>query len=67
MTGAQLNWWGVGINQNIESAAMDMYLSYRHYSANVDTSNGVAGAGAINTSVKPNDFQAVLAGAIIRF
>jgi hypothetical protein len=67
MTGAQIKWYGIGINQNIESAATDLYLSYRHYSANVDTSNGVVGAGGIKSSIKPNDFQAIMAGALIKF
>jgi hypothetical protein len=66
-TASTIDWWGVGVNQSIDAASMDLYLSYRNYSASIDTSNGVAGAGAIRSTVKPDDFQAVLAGAVIKF
>lgn len=31
------NWYGVGINQAIDPAAMDLYLTYRHYDADLNS------------------------------
>jgi hypothetical protein len=56
--------WGIGLNQSIDAAAADFYLSFRNYSATLETVNA-AGKAASNTGVK--DFQAVMSGMIIRF
>lgn len=60
----ELEFWGVGIVQNIEAAAMDLYLGYRSYSADVKLVNGL-GDAVDGRSLE--DFQMVTAGAIIRF
>ena len=51
--------WGVGFNQNIAAAAMDMYVSYRNYSFDVRDTKGV--------SANVNDIQTVIMGARIQF
>jgi hypothetical protein len=56
--------WGLGINQSIDAAAADFYISARNYSASLNTVNA-AGAVAANTGVK--DFQAIMSGMIIKF
>jgi hypothetical protein len=56
--------WGIGINQAIDAAAADFYVSARNYSGTVDTVSR-AGARVNNTGFK--DFQAVTAGMQIRF
>jgi hypothetical protein len=67
LTESTMTVWGFGLNQNIEAAAMDLYLGYRNYSADLTTSNGVAGAGARTTAFGVNTFHAGMAGAIIKF
>lgn len=53
--GADMTMWGIGINQNIEAAAMDLYLRYNSFSPDVD---GIVGE---------EDFRVLMAGGIIRF
>ena len=52
--------WGLGIVQNIDAAAMELYLSYRQYSAD---------ARELNTGLGQSyeDFAVGMAGARIRF
>jgi len=55
----EMEWYGVGISQTIDAAAMDIYLNYKHYEGCVST------AATCDTSVADLDLVAV--GAIIRF
>ncbi len=57
---------GGGIVQGIDSAAMHVYLTYRHYEADVTALSGTAGAGALG-SASLEDLDVVMGGAIIRF
>ena len=43
---------------------MDIYIGYRNYKAKVNT---LTATGADGGTVNPSNFQAVMAGAIIRF
>jgi predicted porin len=62
---AEVEVWGLGIVQSIDAAAMDLYVGYRSYSADITTS---ATGSSLNTvKVGVEDFQAVIAGGIIRF
>ncbi|HXF53573.1 MAG TPA: porin, partial [Hyphomicrobiaceae bacterium] len=56
--GETMSYWGLGVVQSIDAAAMDLYLFYRQLSVEVPTS--VLGQGA-------EDLSMVGAGAIIRF
>jgi predicted porin len=63
---AEVEMWGLGINQNFESAALDIYLKYNQYSASAD--NIASTDGLINEShVDFNDFGVIYAGARISF
>lgn len=65
-TGVQV--WGAGIAQGIDSAAMTVYLSYRHVEGDL-TLKGVAG-GVANGPIAEASFEdldLVMSGAIIRF
>jgi predicted porin len=46
VTDSDMDWWGVGAVQKIDAAAMDLYLAYRQYSADVrlGTSANVPGS-----------------------
>jgi hypothetical protein len=61
---SKMTMWGLGINQSVEAAAMDLYVGYRKYGIDIET---VTATGAAAGTVKPKDFQAVMTGAIIRF
>jgi len=58
---AEMTMWGVGLNQSIAAAAMDVYVNYRHYG---DLSALIVFGGPI---IDFKDFQTVMAGGIIRF
>jgi hypothetical protein len=60
---ADLNFWAGGLVQNVEAAAMDFYVMYRHADGNVT----FAGNGANSGDKSIDDFQAVIAGALIKF
>jgi hypothetical protein len=57
--GADINFWAGGVVQNVEAAAMDFYVIYRH--AEGDFTNNVGGI------VKLDDFDMVISGAMIQF
>ena len=62
----ELESFGAGIAQGVDAAAMHLYLTYRHYEANVTALSGTAGAGALG-NVSLEDLDVVMGGAIIRF
>lgn len=60
--------WGGGIAQGIDSAAMILYLTYRHVSGDLTLRqlNGGVATGAI-AGAPIDDLQLLLSGAVIRF
>ena len=59
VSATEIEAWGVGFNQNVAAAALDMYVSYRNYSFDVRDTKGVA--------ANINDIQTVIMGARIQF
>jgi predicted porin len=61
--GKTMSYWGLGIVQTIDAAAMDLYLYYRNYTAEVDVpfSQGLAAISA------GQDLQMIGFGAQIQF
>ena len=57
---ARTNMWGIGLNQSIDAAAMDLYVLYHNYNDIHTTDTAGVGTGY-------KDFQAVMSGAIIKF
>jgi hypothetical protein len=55
-TGTTMSFWGLGLVQSIDAAAMDMYLFYRNYSSELPP-----GAEEVE------DLTLVGVGAIIKF
>lgn len=53
-TFSEVTHWGLGVNQYIDAAAMEVFLTYKNFSA--DVSSGTL-----------NDFQAVIGGARVNF
>lgn len=75
ITASNLTQYGVGVVQEIDAAAMSLWLSWRHYDAEV-TCDGVFGSCATgagiggNLSIGENDFEdfdLIKAGALIAF
>jgi len=70
VSSTQLTQWGVGFVQEIDAAAMSLFLNYRHYSADATCRAGFAGCAGTGTLAGSNSFddaQLVKAGAIINF
>ena len=60
--------WGGGLAQGIDSAAMILYLTYRHVSGDLDLrqlQNGVATGPIADAPI--DDLDLLLSGAVIRF
>ncbi|KAB2938409.1 MAG: porin [Hyphomicrobium sp.] len=63
--------WGLGVVQEIDAAAMSLWISYRHISADI---SGAGCASAVNTALlglsvgcATDDFDYVKGGALINF
>jgi hypothetical protein len=64
VTSSEVEFWGLGIVQHIDAAAMELYLSYRNYEAFATTDTGLFGAAPDG---RLDDLSIVAAGARIRF
>jgi hypothetical protein len=58
--------WGIGIVQHVDAAAMELYLSYRRFSAEATTLDTFIIFDSLNNQ-SLNDMDVVVAGARIRF
>lgn len=61
ISSSSADYYGLGMTQKIDSAAMTLYLGWRHF--NVDVTTGGAGGGQQNIS----DIDTVIGGARIQF
>ncbi len=57
------DYWGLGLVQTVDAAAMDLYLQYRRYSLDGGTFESLEGPLDVDSS----DASVIKAGAIIRF
>jgi hypothetical protein len=64
ITASEATMWGIGIVQNIDAAAMELYLGYRNFS--LDATGALANHGA-QVSLDAEDFHLVTGGARIKF
>jgi predicted porin len=63
VTGSEATVWGFGVVQHIDAAAMEVFLSYRRFSAEFESLPG----GGFGTGASFNDMDVVMGGARIRF
>jgi predicted porin len=56
------DFWAAGVVQNIEAAAMDLYVIYRHADGSLTNLNGI-----LSTTTSIDDFDMVISGARIQF
>jgi hypothetical protein len=59
VVGTDLSIWGLGLVQNVDAAAMEMYIGYRHFSADITTATPANGFSS--------DFDQVTIGSRIKF
>ncbi|MDX2307381.1 MAG: porin [Hyphomicrobium sp.] len=61
--------YGGGIAQGFDAAALVLYVSYRHYEADLTVINTIGGVGqaGTQTDIALEDLDVVLAGGIIKF
>ena len=55
--------YGIGVVQGIDAAAMHLYLTYRHYEADITRADGAGGL----VNFDADNLDVVMGGAIIRF
>ncbi len=73
VTDSELDHYGVGVVQNIDAAAMQVWLSWRHYEGDVGCNGNLAGAtgcagqGLRDGNNNLEDFDLVKFGALINF
>jgi hypothetical protein len=60
LKGDELKMWGIGLVQNIDAAAMELYVSWRHFEATDPGTTAAAGPGL-------KDLDIVLTGARVKF
>ena len=58
---SEVQLWGLGVVQEIDAAAMSIWLSYRHLEGEASTSRRQSSSSDLD------DFQYVKAGALINF
>lgn len=63
---AGVKFWGIGIVQAFDSAALDLYVTYRSYSGDLSVVGGEKGVGAIGGELDANA-DVFLAGGRIKF
>ncbi len=57
--------WGIGMVQNIDAAAMELFLSYKRFEA--DANLNLTAGGTLNIDAQMHDFSAVIGGMKISF
>ena len=75
VTDTEVTMYGFGITQNIDAAATELYLDWRHFSADIEcsaTASNCSGTGApVGTvalqKLQTEDFWAVIGGARVKF
>lgn len=68
ITSSDVDRWGFGITQAFDGSALELYSNYVHYSADLKVCSGAnACAAGTTVSAKPQDFDAVITGARIKF
>jgi len=65
ITDSDMTVYGAGITQNIDAAATELYLNWRHFSADANCATG--GASCVNGKLQVEDFDAVIGGARVKF
>jgi hypothetical protein len=65
VTSSEVEFWGIGVVQHIDAAAMELFLSYRNYSADVTAVDSLVQLPNFNSNYE--DLRIIMSGARIRF
>jgi hypothetical protein len=65
--GTEMTVWGFGVTQNLDAAATELYLDYRHFSADIDCSTSCTTGAGPAASLATEDFGVVIGGARVKF
>lgn len=63
---SEVSYWGIGFNQHVEAAAMDLYVAYRHHTGDVTSISNIAD-GSTTLTTEFDDLDIVMTGALIKF
>ena len=63
--GSEVRYWGLGVNQHIDAAEMDLYAAYRHFEADVTLSDATDTGTIAKFGI--GDLDIVMTGAMIKF
>jgi hypothetical protein len=71
VTGSEVTMYGFGVTQNLDAASTELYLDWRHFSADITCSaaancTGAAGS-APGTKLQTDDFWMLVGGARLKF
>jgi hypothetical protein len=73
VTDTAMNVWGAGITQNVDAAATELYLDWRHWEADVTCHStganctGAAAIGAPAQKLQTESFDSFIGGARVKF
>ena len=67
ITASNVNWWGVGLVQEIDAAAMSMWVKYRNVDGDFTSGSANAATGFIAGKNGVDNLQMVTFGAMISF
>ena len=72
MRASNIHWWGVGLVQEIDAAAMSMWVKYRNVDGSLTTNAADARAAGITTGLAAgknslDNLQMITFGAMISF
>jgi hypothetical protein len=64
VSSTDLTVWGLGVVQNVDSAATELYLGYRHFDTDI---TGALSDGGAQQKIPTEAFHAVIGGARVKF
>jgi hypothetical protein len=67
VTGSNVDRWGLGAVQNFENAATDVYVTYQHYDATINTTGALSTATGNGRGGTLQEWDAVITGAKVKF
>jgi hypothetical protein len=74
VTDTNMNVWGLGVTQNLDAAATELYLGWRHFDPEIKCTGAATAVGACagaaggpTKNLGTDSFDAVIGGARVKF
>jgi hypothetical protein len=64
---SDMTWWGAGVVQKVDAAALDLYLAYRQYTADATMGDSLVAGKAVQIPGGLQDIWYIQAGARLQF